>query len=348
MNRASRVIIALGVVATVLCTAAMGAAKMPSARASSTSNEAWIYTGNFRNTVPDQISGSIEISATKGATASQSKLDVSSKFTWQDSNYSVRVTCPFPISGEDFPGHGPVQFMRPVLGTTDLGTLDLPETYAHVAVYGRSTITRDGKMIADNQPTIVLVAQAIHGSDGQYLSSPATDRNEIMLIVPGPLSGQTFVTGFANGCFYIYWPSVKLTLSGDVKPMPMPANIPSRTGRGPATPMIGTEEPRGTIDVSLTNTRIVKKVGEAPSGLYDLSITNNSSTPRGLIITGIDLCCTIYTRYSKILRPGGKQIFRWYFAPGKAHIKDFVGAVKTKTSYTRVKLGGHSSSIMFQ
>jgi len=326
----------------------MGAAKMPSARASSTSNEAWIYTGNFRNTTPDRISGSIQISATKGAKESQSKSDVSAKFTWQYSSYSVHVTCPFRISGEDFPDHGPVQFMRPVLGTTDLGTLNLPWTHAHVAVYGRSTITRDGKMIADNQPTIVLVTQAIHGSDQQYLSSPATDRNEILLIVPGPLNGQHFVTGFANGCFYIYWPNVKLTLSGNVKPMPMPANIPNRSGRGPAKPMIGTEEPRGTINVSLTDSRIVKKIGEAPSGLYDLSITNNSSTPRGLVITGTDLCCTIYTRYSQILRPGGKQIFRWYFAPGKAHIKDFVGGVKTKTSYSNVKLGGHSSSIVFQ
>lgn len=325
----------------------MGAGPLPSARASNTTNQAWIYTGNFTDTTPSQITGSIRISASKGAKISQDRADVSARFNFQGSEYTVHVTCPFPIVGQDFPGHGPVQFMRPVLGTSDLGTLGLPATHAHVAVYGRSTITKGGKVIAESQPSIVMVNEAIHDSSQQMLSSPAQDRNEISLIVPGPLNGQKFVKSFANGAFYVYWPSVKLSLSGDTTPQPRPASIPTRSGRGPAMPMLGTETPRGTIDISLTNTGIAKQVAETPTGLYDLNITNNSSRPRGLVITGIDLCCTAYTRFSQVLPPGGSQVFRWYFAPGKVQFRDFTGGTRTKTSYTHVSFGGHSSSLVF-
>lgn len=363
MSRASRAAIALAVIVALLFTisamslaakkkhmarpAAIGAGAMPSASASNTGDVAWIYTGNFRNTAPDQITGSIKVSAKKGATISQDRADATAQFMYQDSKYMVHVTCPFPISGQTFPGHGPVQFMRSVLGANDLGTLDLPQTHAHVGIFARSTISRDGKVIADNQPTIVLVNEAIHSSDQQYLSSPATDRTEITLIVPGPLSGQKFVKSFANGAFYIYWPDVKTSLSDNITPTPTPANIPTRSGRGPARPMVGTTAPRGTIDISLTDTGITKQIGQTETGLYDLNITNNSSRPRGLVMTGVDLCCTSYTRFSQILRPGASQVLTWYFAPGKVLFKDFFGGTRTSTGYRHVKLAGHSSSLVF-
>lgn len=366
MSKASRAAIAIAVIAALLLTisavsfaakskaksrvgkpATFGAGKRPSGSALSTSDTAWIYTGNFRNTNPEQITGSIKISASKGATITGDKASVTAEFQYQDSKYTVNVTCPYPVAGQDFPGHGPVQFMRPVLGTTDLGTLDMPKTRAHIAIYARSTIRRDGEIVVDSQPTIVLVNKAIHDSDQTYLTTPSNSSNEITLIVPGPLNGQKFVKGFANGAFYVYWPDVKYSLSGNVKPTPMPVNIPTRAGRGPATPQLGTESPRGTIDISLTNTGIVKQIGQIETGLYDLKIVNNSSRPRGLMISGIDLCCTPYSRFSRILRPGQSQLFRWYFAPGKVQLKDFIGGRKTKTAYANVKLGGHESSIVF-
>lgn len=362
MSRSSRAVIAL-VVILALCVsvgalaakyhkyakpARMGAgAGRGAAIAMSTSNEAWIYTGDFRNTTPMQTSGSIRLAASRGAQISQDRATATARFTWQGDTYTLRVTCPFPISGQTFPGHGPVQFMRPVLGSSDLGTLNLPETHAHVAVYGRATITKGGKVIADNQPVIVLVNEAIHGSDQNFLTSPDTSRNELSVIVPGPLNGQKFVQGFPNGYFYVYWPSTSLKLSGNTNPKPMPATVPSRSGRGPATPMLGTETPRGTINVSLTNTGIQKSTGEVTTGLYDLKITNNSSRSRGLMISGIDLCCTSYVRFSHMLRPGQSQIFRWYFAPGKVQFKDFTGGVRTSTSWTKVKFGGHTTSVVF-
>jgi len=362
MNTRSRAAIALAVAVALLLAlsvvaeaarmrasrqAATGAGKMPTARASSASDEAWVYTSRFRTSMPTQTTGSIQIIAIKGAKMAQDKADVAARFAWKNATYTLRVTCLFPIAGQDFPGHGPVQFMRQVLGTTDLGTLGLPETHAHVAVYGRSTIYKNGKMLVDGQPTIVLVTQAIHGSDQHLLASPTEDRSEIQLIVPGPLDGQRFVKGFPNGYVYVYWPNVKLTTSGNVKPYPA-TSTPSRIGRGPVAPILGTHEPRGTIDISLTDRGVVKKVGQAPFGLYDLHITNNSSRPRGLTIRGADLCCTFYTRFSQVLRPGGKQVFRWFFAPGKVQIRDFLGGRKTRTAYTNVRYGRHSSSFVFE
>ncbi len=193
-----------------------------------------------------------------------------------------------------------------------------------------------------------MVTQAIHGSDHQLLSSPTQNRNEIQLIVPGPLDGQKFVKPFPNGYFYIYWPDVKLTMSGNMKPTPMVSTTPSKIGRGPVAPSLGTQSPRGTVEISLTNTGIKKTVGTAPSGLYDVAITNNSSRRRGLELTGADLCCTFYTRFSTLMGPGGHQTFRWYFAPGKVVLKDFLSGRKTRTSYANVKYGGHSSSIVFE
>lgn len=328
--------------------ASIGAGAAPTARASSATNEAWIYTSKFQTSTPKRITGSIQLTAMKGAKVSQDRGNVTARFSWNNASYVVSVACLFPVAGQDFPGHGAVQFMRPVLGTTDMGTLGLPETHAHVAVYGRATITQNGRMLVENQPTIVLVTQAIHGPDQQLLSSPIEDRNEIQLIVPGPLNGQKFVKPFPNGYFYVYWPEVKLNMSGNVKPTPMVSTTPSKIGRGPVAPEIGTQEPRGTIEISLTNTGIKKTMASAPSGLYVVTITNNSSRRRGLEITGADLCCTFYTRFSTLMGPGGTQSFRWFFAPGKAQFRDFLSGTRTKTSFTNVRYGGHSSSIVFE
>lgn len=361
MSRSSRALIAAVVILALCLSVAAIAAKMKSARAatvgagpgtgsataSSTLDEAWIYTGNFRETTPMKTTGTIRLSASGGANDSQARAVVNSQFTWEGSNYRVSVTCPFPISGQVFPGHGPVQFSRPVLGPRDLGTLDLPETKAHVAVFGRARIARDGDIIADNQPAIVLLNEAIHDSEQVLMSTADSSSNELSLIIPGPMNGQTFVKGFPNGYFYIFWPNTTHTLRGNTSARPMTRPIPSRSGRGPATPIIGTETPRGTINISLTNNGIRKIVGESPTGLYDLRITNSSSGRRGLVLSGIDLCCTPYTRFSQLLRPGQTQVIRWYFAPGKVQLRDFRGGVRTSTSWTNVRYAGHSSSINF-
>lgn len=362
MSKSSRAFIAFVVILALCVSVSVLAATAPksnnsvitgagpglgSATASNTTDTAWIYTGEFSTTTPAQITGGIRMSARRAARITEDRATVNSEFNWDGAAYRVSVDCLFPIAGQNFPGHGPVQFNRPVLGAADIGTLGVPETHAHVAVYGRAAISRDGTVIAENQPAIVMVNQALHDSNQAWLSSPDATRNELTLIVPGPLNGQKFVKGFPNGYFYVYWPNGTLNMTGDTSPKPMPESIPTRVGRGPATPMLGTETPRGTINVSLTSTGIRKTIGEAPTGLYDLRITNSSNRTRGLVISGIDLCCTPYTRFSRLLRPGQSQVFRWYFAPGKVQFRDFTGGARTATSWTNVRYGGHASSLVF-
>jgi len=270
---------------------------------------------------------------------------VDARFRYNGANWRVRITCNYPVSGQDFPGLGAVQFDMPVFGES-LAQLNLPRTLAHIAVYGRATIWRNGREVVSNQPAIAVVTEAIHGPDQTLLSTPEENQNEIQLIVPGPAYGQKFVKGFPNGYFYVYWPNVTYNISGNVQPSPRLA--PAIPARGPVSTPFTVQEPIGTIAIGLTSTGINTQVSQAPSGLYDITITNDSNRVRGVILNGQDLANTPYTRFSDLLGPGGSQTFRWFFAPGTVTIKDFTGGVKTRTAYTGVTFGGHSAAITFQ
>lgn len=336
----------LAVVVAVLCTAAMAAEELPSAKASSTSDKAWIYDGEFDVVSPTEITGSIQLTAQKGASPDKDTSTVEAMFKYKGATYTVHLTRAIPFSGETAPGRGMVQFDRSMFGNIDLADLSLPETEAKVAVFGHATIRRDGKVVVENQPVIVMVNEAIHDSKQELMSSPDQSRSEISLIVAGPLDGQQFVEGFEEGAFYVYWPNVKLALTGKVSKEALPPIAPAKTGRGATS--VGTEEPRGTIDISLTDSGIKKKIGEAPAGLYIVTITNNSSRVRGMVMTGSDLCCTIFTRFSRLIQPGQQQTFRWFFAPGKVKMQDFLSGKQTATSFIDVKYGPHTSSIIFE
>lgn len=325
--------------------AVTAAGQLPSATATNVGNRAWIYTSDFATSTPAQTTGSISISAVSMRNPQNDQANVTATFDYRGATYTVRVTCPFAASGQDFPNHGSVQFIRPVLGSSDLGTLGLPRTIAQVGIFARATISRNGRLVASNQPAVVLVNQALHGPDQTLLNVPSTSRNEISLIIPGPLNGQRFVRGFPNGYFYIYWPNSSLQMS-NVTPTPL-TGPPLRTGRGPVPPRVTAQGPMGAITISLNDDGISSDFSQGAYGLYDVTITNNSTRTRGVVMSGLDLCCSDYTRFSSLIGPGGSQTFRWYFAPGNVTLRDFTSGVKTRTAYTNVRYGGHSSSLIF-
>lgn len=121
-----------------------------------------------------------------------------------------------------------------------------------------------------------------------------------------------------------------------------------QTSAGPTTPIAGTTAPVGTLRISLTNQGPVTSSDVTIPGLYNVTVTNNSSRRRGVELTGIDLCCTIYKRFSSVLRVGQSQTFKWYFAPGKVTFREFSGARKTGRAYTNVRYTGNSTSMTFQ
>ena len=348
--------------------AGAGAAYMPVAQATNTGTTAWIYTSNIVATMPTQTTGSIQLSAldaspTDVATSSD-RANVAATFALGNSNYTVKFTCVTPV-GSTYSHFGGVGVLRPVFGTTGIGGLNLPQTLAYVAIFGNATITKDGQALADGQPAMVFLTQAMHDPTTQaWLTTPDATRQEIQLIVPGPIQGGgTAMQGMPNGFFYAYWPDPAVQITNisaggtvnltDIAPVATPLCPPSmsttrtttatpatRPGAGPAAV--------GRITINLTNSGIQTQTTTTGAGLYDVSIVNRASKPRGLLIRGIDLCCTEYNRFSKMIKPGATESFRWYFASGKITMREFISARKTGRSFTDVQYSGKEANINFK
>jgi hypothetical protein len=225
-------------------------------------------------------------------------------------------------------------------GGMKLWDVEFPRTMAYGAVVGRATIMRNNEVVATNEPAIVAITQAIHDQSHKLMAQPDSSREEIHLIVPGSLiDGGTAVTGFPKGWFYIYWPSAQHSISKEQ------ITIPGVTvGAGPAP----AEVARGSINIELTNQGIRKTVGTAPFGLYDVTVRNTSNKWQGLYMTGRDICCSDYKRFSTILKPGASQTFKWFFAEGKVVMRPFCCAVKVPTSYADYKWTGPATSVVFE
>lgn len=323
--------------------AMMGAGGAPVVQASNVTNQGYIYTSDVINSAPQPITGSIQISAVGSTTGTTGKrANVYSTFNYNNSNYTVRLNNVMS-TGNQFGG---VAILRPVFGNTGVTVagLNLPQTLAYTAVFGNATITKDGQTIASNQPAVVMVTQGLHDpSNLTWFSTADPNSQEIHLIVPGCIqTGGTAVSGFPNGFFYVYWPGAAINMS-NVGGMVQTSNIgavPAAAGRG--------EGVIGTLNISITDSGIQKAVATSPAGAYRVIITNNSSTVRGLAMTGNDLCCSQFIRFSQPLKPGESQSFQFFFAPGKVILRDVVCATKTSRSWTNVGYGGFSSSITFE
>ena len=337
--------------------AARGTGTAPMAWASNVGNQAWISTGSKPLAPPKQTTGSIQMSVvdiTPTATSqSQDQANVVARFRYPPggASYTVRFTTIVPRSNA-YNHYGGVAIMRSVSAPKNLTGLQVPPILAYVAVFGQSTIAKDGRVIATNQPTYALVSQGWHDDSHQFMSAPDPMRQEISLFAPGSLqAGGDAIPGFPNGYFYIYWPSAAFALrniGGAVTLTEVGVTIPTPiSGAGPRRDM-PTVTVLGTINISLTDTGIRKIVGEAPSGLYDVRVTNNSSRRMGVVYTGTYLCCTKYVKFSDVMRPGQSQTFRWYFAPGKVKLHNYLSGRPVPEGYANVKYGRFSSSIIFQ
>ena len=329
-------------------TAMPGAGRAQMGTASNVGTNAWIYTKDVATTKPVMVTGSIQMKVadvTVGDTAnSGDAATVVSMFSYPQggSQYTVQFDAIRPI-GTTMPHYGGVAILKPVFGKERFGGMSIPETFAYMAAFGNATIMKDGKTIARNQLAAALVTQALHNEQQGWLSAPDPVAQEIHLLVPGSIAPDgTAVPGFPNGFFYVYWQSAAFELAGVggvVSTTKVGATPRPPSGRGPgAVP---------TISISLTDSGIRKKIGQAPSGLYDVKVTNNSSRSMGIVYTGTDLCCTKYVRFSDLTRPGKSQVFRWYFAPGKVSIHTYLKAKKVREGYTNVKYAPFNSSIVF-
>ena len=326
-----------------------GAGRAQMGTASNVGTDAWMYTSDLTTAKPVTVTGSIQmkvVDVTASDTAdSGDAANVVAMFSYPrgGSQYTVQFTAIKPI-GTTATHYGGVAVLKPVFGKDRFAGMKIPETFAYIAAFGDATIMKDGKTIAANQLAAALVTQALHDEQQGWLSAPDPVAQEIHLLVPGSKApGGMPVPGFPNGFFYMYWPAAAFELAnvgGLVSTTKIGAAPSPPVGRGPgAVP---------TIDISLTDSGIRKKIGEAPSGLYDVKVTNNSSRRMGIVYTGTDLCCTKYVRFSDLMKPGQSQMFRWHFAPGKVTIHTYLNARKVREGYTNVEYAPFSSSIVFK
>ncbi|MCE5314961.1 MAG: hypothetical protein ABFD49_10660 [Armatimonadota bacterium] len=314
--------------------------------ASSAGSCAWIYTSSPTKCAPMAVSGLIQATATVGPVGDtpvkfNDRANVVATFCYpaNGSTYMVNFMS-LASAGQFNTPFGGIVFERSIFGDTQLFSLDLPPTVAYVAMLGIATITKDNNVIASNQPAVVAITQAIHDDSHRLLAQADSSRKEMHLIVPGSFAeGVAGVPGFPNGGFYIYWPTAQYDIQRE--------NITVRETL--ATPMgKGPEGVVGSLLVNLTSSGINKTVGTAPFGLYDITVRNMSNKDQGLFMTGTDLCCTEFKRFSTILKPGASQTFRFYFAPGKVVMRPFCCAVKTSTSYIGQSWTGPATSVIFQ
>ncbi|MCE5322223.1 hypothetical protein LLG46_02780 [bacterium] len=312
--------------------------------ASSIGNCAWMYTSLPLNQCPPtSVAGTIQAMATKGpagAAVMNDRASVLSTFTCPAGGptYTVKFVS-LASAGRFNTPFGGIAFERSIFGDTKFFAFDLPSTTAFVALVGIATIMKDNDVIADNQPALAAITHGIHDANHCLLSQADITRKEFHLIVPGSLvDGVSPVPNFPNGYFYIYWPSADFNISKET--ITIPAETIAPLGRGPSNP--------GKLVINLTDKGIHKTVGTAQFGLYDITVKNISKKPQGLYMTGTDICCTDYKRFSTILKPGASQKFTFYFAPGKVVMRPFCCAIKTPTSYKDYNWTGPATSIKFE
>lgn len=95
------------------------------------------------------------------------------------------------------------------------------------------------------------------------------------------------------------------------------------------------------VAITLTNKGIVV----APKSLkgdknYLLTVKNNTSKPRGIEMIGIDKAASPTVRYTKILKTGKSEQFRWYFAKGKTvYVRDVFKWTSDKGNAVTVTFG---------
>lgn len=85
--------------------------------------------------------------------------------------------------------------------------------------------------------------------------------------------------------------------------------------------------------IRITDTDIVSNVTAPEGGLYLVTVRNESSGNRGVVMKGIDRGVSPYTRFTRILAPGQEMTFRWYFPDNRTvALRDMINCVQVARS----------------
>jgi len=96
---------------------------------------------------------------------------------------------------------------------------------------------------------------------------------------------------------------------------------------------LGNNEPMGTVTIRITDAGLSTRSLQLAGGLYIVTVRNDSSNSRGLLLRGIDVCCSRYTRLIQVMKPGEQVSFRWFFpADRTVEVKDLIKCRPTPTA----------------
>lgn len=105
---------------------------------------------------------------------------------------------------------------------------------------------------------------------------------------------------------------------------------------------------KGQVVFTITNTGITGGPSTAEGGLYIVTVRNESRGSRGLVIRGVDLCCSPYVRFTKVLKPGREVTFRWYFPENRTvEIRDLLQCKPISTTCGYPKYGRLTTQVVF-
>jgi len=115
-----------------------------------------------------------------------------------------------------------------------------------------------------------------------------------------------------------------------------------------ATTAFAQELTANRVTITITDNGINDNLSQPLGGLYIVTVRNDSSAPRGLVMKGIDRAVSPYIRFSPVLQPGSQVTFRWYFpSDRKVAIRDLLCCNHAQRSCVVAGFGGLTTSLTF-
>ncbi len=103
-----------------------------------------------------------------------------------------------------------------------------------------------------------------------------------------------------------------------------------------------------TMNITITNSDIVSSVDTPAPGFYVVTVKNNSSDYRGIVMRGIDRGVSPYIRFSPVLAPGQQATFGWYFPSDRVvRMRDLLSCTHGATSCVAASYGGLTETLVF-
>ena len=127
------------------------------------------------------------------------------------------------------------------------------------------------------------------------------------------------------------------------------AAVVTMTMAAPGNAYRATAPDRGALEIRLTPGGIEPQVVQPGlPGLYHVTIRNDSCEHRGIVMKGIDRCCSPFVRYTAILRPGEQETFRWYFPANRAiRVRDLMACDHKQRSCVVASFGRWQGTLQF-